>query len=132
MENPTCIKCVCNGLGRWRLFCAGAPYVSSDIFLLCLLVINCKIIKNMRNCIKRFKMVKLEIVYMQRNRNGLRWRLFCAGAPYVSLDLSQSPTSFAASLQLHCFDSHWSALCILWVLCILCILCVLCTLHESM
>ena len=41
MENPTCIKCVCNWLGRWRLFCTGAPYVSLDL-LLCLWVITLK------------------------------------------------------------------------------------------
>ena len=64
--------------------------------------INCKIIPNMCN----YKTVETSSigksnVYMQRNRNGLwrRWRLFCAGAPYVSLDLSQSPTSFAALLH---------------------------------
>ena len=55
MENPTCIKCICNRLKRrWRLFCAGAPYVSLDLSL-CLWMINFKIIQSLGKCIKRFK-----------------------------------------------------------------------------
>ena len=78
-----------NRNGLQRLFCAGALYVSLD---LCLLVINFRIIPCFHNCIKQFKLVQLENpkckMYMQRNRNGLRrWRLFCAGAPNVSLYL---------------------------------------------
>ena len=46
-----------NRNGLWRLFCAGALYVSLD---LCLLVIAFRIIPCFHNCIKQFRLVQLE------------------------------------------------------------------------